>query len=250
MIAGQLQNSQEHIAALKEANAHLPLVTNVADLRDVIQSLISKNELNERETSDLEIRLKQAQDQAANLRQRLSQAEKLASLDPLTQVANRRRFEQFIGTEVERSHEEGTPLCLIMTDIDHFKSVNDSYGHTTGDEVLKAFAALLSKNVRSTDLVARYGGEEFALVLPRTPMGNAFEIAERVRASFQSKDSSNYSRTGVGALTASFGIAEIRDGEPPSALIERADKKLYEAKVGGRNRIAIWATGQQFAVSA
>src|SRR4029079_9349840 len=124
----------------------------------------------------LEGRLKAAQDQASALRTRLRQAEKLAALDPLTSVANRRPFEQFISSEIERSRARGTPLCLIMADIDHFKKVNDKHGHSAGDKVLKAFADLLTKSVRGGDLVARYGGEEFAVVLPQTPMGDAFRI--------------------------------------------------------------------------
>jgi diguanylate cyclase len=134
------------------------------------------------------------------------------------------------NASVEISHEDGSPLCLIITDIDHFKVVNDTHGHSAGDRVLKAFADLISTCVRANDLVARYGGEEFAIVLPRTPMGNAFEIAERVRAEFElGGGNDDIIAREFGRLTASFRVAEIRDGEPPSALIERADQMLYEA---------------------
>ena len=243
LIAGHLENSKDHIASLKDTNAHLATVTSATELREVVQSLISKNEQSQRHTSDLETRLKEAQAQAATLRQRLTQAERLASLDPLTSVANRRRFEQFVGAEIDKSHEDGTPLCLIMTDIDHFKKVNDTYGHSAGDGVLKAFADLLSNNVRASDLVARYGGEEFAIVLPRTPMGNAFVIAERIRSKFELHGGPDETLANeFGRLTASFGVAEIREGEPPSALIQRADQMLYEAKNKGRNRTMIWSS--------
>jgi diguanylate cyclase len=242
LIADQLENSKDHVAALKNTNDHLATVTSAAELREVLQSLISKNETNEQQTRDLEARLKEAQDQASMLRQRLSRAEKLAALDPLTSVANRRRFEQFISTEVDQSHDNGTPLCLIMTDIDHFKKVNDTHGHAAGDRVLKAFADLLSRNAREGDLVARYGGEEFAVVLPNTPMGDAYRIAERMRRVFEFRGGPNSSVfKEFGRLTASFGVAEIRDGEPPSALIQRADQKLYEAKSKGRNKTMIWS---------
>lgn len=251
LIAGQLKNSKDHAASLRDTNAHLASVTTVAEIREVVRTLISKNETNERGTRDLEARLKAAQDQTSNLRQRLSQAEKLASLDPLTSVANRRRFEQFISAEVERSHANGTPLCLIMADIDHFKKVNDKFGHSAGDNVLKAFADLLSRNVRGGDLVARYGGEEFALVLPQTPMGDAFRIAERIRRSFELDGRPDESLAGeLGRLTASFGVAEIRDGEPPSALIQRADQMLYEAKNKGRNATMIWSSSAAIPGSA
>lgn len=243
LIAGQLENSKDHVASLKDTNAHLASVTSVTELREVVQSLIAKNEMNERQTHDLEARLQEAQDQASVLRQRLIQAEKLASLDPLTSVANRRRFEQFIAAAVNNSHEDGTPLCLIMTDIDHFKKVNDTYGHAAGDRVLKAFADLLSQSVRKGDLVARFGGEEFAVVLPQTPMGDAFAIAERIRSIFELHGGPDEALVGeFGRLTASFGVAEIREGEPPSALIQRADQMLYEAKYKGRNRTVIWSS--------
>ena len=186
LIAWQLENSKEQIASLNNTNAQLAVVTSATQVREVVEALISKNEQSQRDTCELKLRLKEAQTQAASLRRRLTQAEKLAALDPLTSVANRRRFEQFIATAIERSHEDGTPLCLIMTDIDHFKVVNDTYGHSAGDRVLKAFADLISKSVRANDLVARYGGEEFAIVLPRTPTGNAFDIAERIRSKFES----------------------------------------------------------------
>jgi len=243
LIAGQLEHSKDHVASLRDTNVHLASVTDISELREVVRALIIKNEKNESETRDLESRLKEAQDQTASLRLRLSQAEKLASLDPLTSVANRRRFEQFIATEVARSHENGTPLCLIMTDIDHFKNVNDRHGHSAGDRVLKAFADLLSKSVRGADLVARYGGEEFAVVLPQTPMGDAFGIAERIRSIFALHGGTRDTNAKeFGNLTASFGVAEIRDGEPPSALIQRADQMLYEAKNTGRNRTMIWSS--------
>ncbi len=243
LIASQLKNSTDHVASLKDTNAHLATVTDVTEIRDVVQSLIEKNETNERQTRDLEQRLKEAQDQASVLKQRLSQAEKLASLDPLTSVANRRRFEQFIADEVQRSHQLGTPLCLIMTDIDHFKKVNDRYGHSAGDSVLKAFAELLSRSVRGGDLVARYGGEEFAVVLPQTPMGDAFGIAERIRCTFERNGGVDEAVVNdLGRMTASFGVAEIREGEPPSELVRRADQMLYEAKHSGRNTTMIWSS--------
>jgi len=243
LIADQLEHSKDHVESLKDTNARLASVTSVAQLADVVRSLISRNESNERQTRDLEARLKEAQDQATMLRKQLTRAEKLASLDPLTSVANRRRFEQFIAAEVDQSHATGTPLCLVMTDIDHFKQVNDTYGHSVGDRVLKAFADLLSSNVRKGDLVARYGGEEFAVVLPRTPMGDAFALAERLRRTLERQGGRR--RTAIdrlGPLTASFGVAEIREGEPPSALIQRADQMLYEAKTKGRNRTVIWSS--------
>ncbi len=127
----------------------------------------------------------------------------------------------------------------MMADIDHFKTINDKFGHRTGDAVLRQFAELLGEMVRSTDLVARYGGEEFAIVLPRAPLGNAYEIAERIRKTVEARAWDNPDKIDL-SLTSSFGIADIRDGETATDLINRADQMLYEAKKRGRNRTMIW----------
>jgi diguanylate cyclase len=125
-----------------------------------------------------------------------------------------------------------------MTDIDHFKHVNDTFGHQMGDDVLKSFARLLQSCSRATDLVARYGGEEFTLVLPRTPMGNAYQITDRVRhvldrGHMQAVESNR----DLAKVTASFGIAEIREDEHAAQLLHRADRMLFEAKKKGRNLV-------------
>jgi diguanylate cyclase len=248
LITDQLKSSKDHVASLKDTNTHLATVKSAGELREVLHSLIAKNESKEHQTRDLEARLQQAQEQAAMLQQRLVRAEKLAALDPLTSLANRRRLEQFLSAEVDQSHETGTPLCLIMTDIDHFKKVNDTYGHFAGDRVLKEFADLLASNVRGCDLVARYGGEEFAIVLPKTPMGDAFGLAERIRRLFERQGGAAKAVTHeYGRLTASFGVAEILDAEPTSALIQRADQMLYQAKNAGRNRTMLWSSSNTVA---
>jgi diguanylate cyclase len=251
LIAGQLQSSKDHVASLKETNVHLASATSVSELREVVEALILKNRKNERDMRDMETRLQDAKTQASSLRERLSHAETLAALDPLTSIANRRGFEQFLAAAVERSHANGTPLCLVMTDIDRFKDVNDTHGHDAGDRVIQAFANLLAKSVRDSDLVARYGGEEFALILPKTPMGDAFAVAERIRKRFEQHGGPGDSfQKEFGRLTASFGIAQIFEGEVPRALIQRADQMLYEAKQQGRNCTMIWSsTGAERGVS-
>ncbi len=128
----------------------------------------------------------------------------------------------------------------MTIDLDHFKSVNDRFGQRAGDAVLVQFAELLTKMVRSTDIVARYGGEEFAIILPLAPLGNAYEIAERIRLATQTY---KWDRVEAGVvLTSSFGIADIRDGDTASDLVNRADEMLYEAKRRGRNRTMIMRT--------
>jgi diguanylate cyclase len=242
LLAEQLKSSERHTSALDLLNGRLEAVTSDAELRAIVQKLIASNEEYRRETADLERRLEKAQTKAKELKQRAKTAEKLASIDPLTGVANRRRFDEELEKQVALSHQDETPLCLMMADIDHFKSINDRFGHRTGDAVLRQFAELVGSMVRTTDLIARYGGEEFAVILPRAPLGNAYEIAERIRRTLQSHAWDNPGGDELN-LTSSFGIADIRDGETAVDLLNRTDQMLYEAKKRGRNRTMIWGVG-------
>ncbi|MFT3731126.1 MAG: diguanylate cyclase [Hyphomicrobium sp.] len=239
LVGEQIKSSERHTNDLDALSGRLKAVNSEPELRSAIQALIVSNEAYRRETAELERRLERAQTQAKELRRRAKNAEKLASVDPLTNIANRRKFDEELEKQVALSHQEETPLCLMMVDIDHFKLINDEFGHRAGDAVLRQFAELLSGMVRATDLIARYGGEEFAIILPRAPLGNAYEIAERIQLAIQSHPW-NDSSTVVMKLTSSFGIADIRDGENAVDLVNRADSMLYEAKKHGRNRTMIW----------
>ena len=238
----QIDKSEIHASSLNLAQHRLDNITSDAELRDLVQDLKTSNDAYRRETSELQSRLKDSQKQISQLKDRAKQAEKLACLDPLTSIANRRKLDTELTKAVTLSHERETPLCIIISDIDHFKSVNDLFGHRTGDAVLRQYAQLLTSMVRSSDIVARYGGEEFAIVLPNSPLGNAFEIAERIRTAVQHQTWTDGETALDLKLTASFGIADIRDGETTVDLIARADSKLYEAKRLGRNRTILWNT--------
>ncbi len=126
-----------------------------------------------------------------------------------------------------------------MADIDHFKSINDRYGHPAGDEVLKWFSKILANNMKGRDTVARYGGEEFAIILPQTSLENAAMLAGQIRTQLEQQ---LWKKPGAAntllRVTASFGVAQLADGEGTSGLIQRADAKLYESKAQGRNRVA------------
>ena len=163
------------------------------------------------------------------------QANKLAVTDGLTGISNRQSVEKSLQIEFERSKRYNSPLSLILLDVDHFKDVNDTYGHQKGDEILIAFAALLKKACRTNDIAARYGGEEFLMILPQSNAQGAFKIAERVREEIMrisfTGNESNF------AVTVSCGVAEFnKDYESINKLIAAVDQALYEAKNGGRNR--------------
>ena len=173
----------------------------------------------------------------AELKARLRSAIR-AQLDGLTALWNRAFFDQRLATEVTQARRLGHPLSLILTDIDHFKSVNDRFGHPFGDEVLAYFATVLSSR-RTADIACRYGGEEFAIILPGVAALGALEVAEDMRKGFESH---TWRRHPDLVLTASFGIADltmIDAAGTPQDLVARADLSLYGAKRSGRNRVSL-----------
>jgi diguanylate cyclase (GGDEF)-like protein/PAS domain S-box-containing protein len=166
----------------------------------------------------------------------------LANRDPLTLCLNRRALDRHLDTLFSMARNDGSPLACMMVDIDHFKSVNDRYGHATGDLVIKAVADELKTSTRDSDLVGRYGGEEFCVVLSGVDAAKAREIAERMRTKIQAKDCSGVK------ITASLGVAALKENcMQPEELVNQADKALYVAKESGRNRVVVWGEQQPVA---
>jgi diguanylate cyclase len=172
------------------------------------------------------------------LRSHLIQVRTEALTDGLTGLANRRKFDATIRARVAESTQHRSELTLMMCDIDHFKRFNDSWGHQTGDQIIRFIASTLKNAAHSDFCVARYGGEEFAVVMPRISLAEARMLAESVRATVESKKLFRRSTNDdLGRVTVSLGIARYRYGEPSEALIERADACLYASKRAGRNRL-------------
>ena len=170
----------------------------------------------------------------SRLRASLQQLAALATHDALTGIWNRRQIDQDLEAAVKHAHRTGSALSVLLVDVDHFKSVNDRYGHAMGDEVLRAVAAGLSAQLRAGDQVARYGGEEFLLLLPGTTLAQASVLAERLRVALQGL---SVLPDGEQAISASFGLAVWRAGETADQLVRRADLAMYRAKAAGRNRV-------------
>ena len=173
------------------------------------------------------------------LRESLAHNERLASVDDLTQVWNRRAITRLIDDEAQRSARAGTPYCLVMFDLDHFKAVNDRYGHSLGDKVLRRFTAIGLATLRATDRLGRWGGEEFVVLLPATRLEGGLVIAERVRLAVEAEP---WERLAPGlSVTVSGGIAQSQPEAGADAHVARCDVALYAAKNGGRNRIVVQA---------
>lgn len=158
--------------------------------------------------------------------------ERVSQTDILTNLYNRLKIDSVLEYEIQRTHRSGAYLSVIMLDIDHFKHINDEYGHLVGDEVLQAAAEVLQENVRKTDSVARWGGEEFLVVCPDTPLAGAKALAEKLRKALFAMDILEKK-----PITASFGVTVLNEKENKLSLIAKADRTLYCAKELGRDRV-------------
>lgn len=182
--------------------------------------------------------LDDTKNEVETLRLELEQTRKEATTDPLTGLKNRRSFEVIMQDSMVNVDKFDESLCLVMADIDHFKKINDNYGHIFGDKVLKSVSSLLLANVKGKDSVARLGGEEFAILLPETSLEFAGIVAENLRFAIESARIKTI-KTGktLDKLTVSMGVTTYHKGESTEEFIDRADKALYESKNSGRNRI-------------
>ena len=179
------------------------------------------------------------------LRERNEELGRLATRDPMTGCLNRRAFFEQASRLFELADQRGEGLVCVMADIDHFKQFNDRHGHATGDQVIKAVAAILAGGVRGTDLVCRYGGEEFCLLLPQREAADVLMLAERLRREIEDTAGSQVTSVAGLRVTSSFGMALFEPGLAGlAALVDRADQALYDAKRTGRNRVSRWPVSE------
>ena len=193
----------------------------------------------------MKLHLKQAIKRERLLTAQLTEANKklslMAIIDSLTGLYNRMHFNETIQKEWKRTYRYGRPVTFIMLDVDHFKKVNDTYGHLSGDIVLKTVAKTIKEKTRDSDFVARYGGEEFAIILTETPLKNGIVAAEKIRQAIESKKIKTLNDKTV-KVTVSCGVATVEPQtniESPEKLIDKADKALYKAKNTGRNKVVV-----------
>jgi len=187
---------------------------------------------------DMMDKLTNSQEQA---KEQNAELQRLATQDPLTNCLNRRSFFEKADLAWAKSVAEGDPLCCIMADIDHFKAVNDTFGHAVGDQVIEAVSKYLASSFRQTDLICRYGGEEFCILLPGAELSEAVKVAEHAREVIAKSASGKLKTKTPLEVTSSFGVSSLTHGAKDVAdLINQADKALYLSKESGRNKVSRW----------
>jgi diguanylate cyclase len=225
------ENLDRHVDRLEQTN-------DVKEVLSIASSIASETRSLAADSRDLGGHLQLSSEEMTKLKEELERARHAAYIDALTGILNRRGFDQELAHLIEQADEQTPQFSLLIMDIDHFKSVNDKYGHLAGDKVLQALAHLLNTHTKGGDRSARFGGEEFAVLLPETRIGSALKVAENIRLHVE-KLVLKRPRTGelLSDVTVSIGAGSFRLGETADEFVHRCDKALYQAKKLGRNRV-------------
>lgn len=212
-------------------------------LGNLIGEMVEDTENMRGSVLNLQNQLEHSKQEVEELHRELESAKGEAMIDPLTGILNRRGFEKAASRILDESAFSGKETCLLMLDIDHFKKINDTYGHLVGDKVIRAVAEMLKSNIKGQDSVARLGGEEFVVLLPETPAAGAFAVAEHIRKSIgNGKIRRIDSQESIGAVTVSIGVASLAENGDINQLLNQADKALYASKAQGRNRTTTYGS--------
>lgn len=248
LIGDALGMSASYNASLSGATERLAKAVGREQIMKIVDTLVKTTHEMRDTTKALEDRLALSKTEITNLQHSLEAIRAESLTDPLTGLGNRKYFDRSLETAVATAFDTGEPLSLLMFDIDYFKSFNDSYGHLTGDQVLRLVGMSLKQSIKGQDITARYGGEEFAVVLPDTALRQALTVADHIRRAVMSKELKKKS-TGeiLGRVTISVGVSMLKAGDDTDSLIERADACLYAAKRAGRNRVVCEADPEYMA---
>jgi diguanylate cyclase len=241
-VVAALQVAGERTGAygvtLQRASTGIEQGIDVKTLKDIVSGLAAATKEMADHNKLLTGKLQDSTRELDQLRTALTQVRIESLTDGLTGLANRKMLDETLRRRVLEARNDSTSLCMLMCDIDHFKKFNDTWGHQTGDQIIRFVAAALQKGALPDYLVARYGGEEFAIIMPRTGLAEARSVAENVRQAIESKKLFRKSTSeDLGKITISIGLAKLRPGEQGDALMGRADDCLYVSKRGGRNRV-------------
>ena len=211
---------------------------SIEAIRALTDEVIQDSQTVERNASQTSDRLTTASEEINRLKEELESARRDARTDPLTGLPNRRGFSDLIQAQLDQRSESRQDFCVILADVDHFKRINDAYGHLVGDKILRFVARTLQAHVKGQDSVVRYGGEEFAVVLPQTGYQGGLAVANQLRQKI-STSRLRLAESGreLGELTISLGVACATDGDGPESLLRRADDGLLQAKREGRDRV-------------
>ena len=243
-VAGAIAEAQRNQAAygetLTQAGEGLTSAKGDSDIRQTIQTLAHATQKVSADNTKLEQRLADSTREVVKLREHLEQVRREAMTDALTKLANRKAFDDELERQCSKAEARRSALGLAVLDIDHFKRFNDTWGHQTGDQVIRYVASVIGRHCTPPRMAARYGGEEFAMLFPAEHTA-AIELAlESMRKEIASRALKRRSTNeDLGAVTISIGLAHWREGESPACLIERADAALYDSKRGGRNRLSV-----------
>ncbi|MBN9480234.1 MAG: GGDEF domain-containing protein [Bordetella sp.] len=232
------ESQVEYGDTLAQAADDMASTSDPTNLGAIVSSLSDATDRIRRHTTALERRLESSNREVAKLRDHLEQVRRDAMTDALTNLANRKAFDEQLQRMCEEAEAGGSSIGLALIDIDHFKRFNDTWGHQTGDQVLRYVASVLARVARAPRIAARYGGEEFAVIFPRESAGSVAAALNAAREEIASRNLRRRSTNdNLGAVTISVGFALRRAGEAASQFLERADAALYVSKRSGRNRV-------------
>ncbi len=228
----------EYGSVLEKFTQQMERENNIDIVRKLVSDLILQTKSQEESTRSMKQSLKTMAEEIHSLRKEIENLSVASATDPLTHAANRATFDSELAHAAQLSEQEETPLSLVIFDIDHFKKINDKFGHLAGDKVLKFVSSTLKKNTKGKDTVARFGGEEFALVLPDTDYSSAIAVAENIRKRIGMLNlTDSMENRQIGTITVSAGVAIYKHDESTDTLIHRADECLYAAKREGRDLV-------------